>query len=391
MSSGKKLSTPNYVPAQDLRLVRGGKDYFDLAIAMIRNAKSVIHLQTYIYEDDCTGRMIATALAEAVTRGVSVFVMADGYASRSLSSSFLDGLKKQRINFRFFSPLFNNNSFYIGRRLHHKILVSDLEEAMVGGVNISDRYNDLPGQPAWLDFAMYTRGAVVGELYNLCCKTWNNFRRGVDFPTVKQHLSPVASSKQSMVAICRNDWVRRKNQISSTYVRMLRSSKSEVILLCSYFIPGKMIRSQLAAAASRGVKIKLITAGISDVGIAKYAERYNYSFLLKNNVEIFEYNGNVLHGKVAICDDEWMTIGSYNLNNISAYASIELNLNVLDTEIAQRSGRVLRKIIEEDCIRITETDQPSATNPFIRLLQWASHIMIRFTFYVFTFYYKHQA
>ncbi|MET0637903.1 MAG: phospholipase D-like domain-containing protein [Chitinophagaceae bacterium] len=391
MSSGKQYSTPGYAQASNVRLVRAGTEYFDCAHSMIRNARSVIHLQTYIYEEDHTGQVIAQALADAVKRGVSVYLLVDGYASRTLSKSFLRQLDMDGINFRFFAPLFRNTNFYVGRRLHHKILVADVDEALVGGVNISDRYNDLPGQPAWLDFALYTKGAIVSELYTLCCKTWNNFRNGATFPVLKPQQSTAPPDNLSTIALCRNDWVRRKNQVSSTYVRMLRSATSEVIILSSYFIPGKMIRSQLAQAARRGVKIKIITAGNSDVGIAKYAERYSYSFLLRNHIELYEYKGNILHGKLAVCDDRWLTIGSYNLNNISAYASIELNLNVQDEKIARKSAQVLRELIDQHCVRVSDSISGHVRNPFSRLLQWVSHHTVRFIFYVFTFYYKHHA
>jgi len=77
-----------------------------------------------------------------------------------------------------------------------------------------------------------------------------------------------------------------------------------------------------------GVIIKVVQAGISDIALSKYAERYMYRWLLRNKVEIYEYQKTVLHGKIAVCDDQWMTVGSYNVNNLSAYASIELNLDV---------------------------------------------------------------
>jgi cardiolipin synthase A/B len=122
-----------------IELVRGGCDYFDRLKQMIDRAKETIHLQTYIYEDDETGKEIAERLISASKRGVTVYLLADGYASQSLSSAFIDRIRNAGIHFRFFEPVFKSRYFYFGRRLHHKIFVVDTTCALVGGINISNR------------------------------------------------------------------------------------------------------------------------------------------------------------------------------------------------------------------------------------------------------------
>ena len=111
-------------------------------------------------------------------------------------------------------------------------------------------------------------------------------------------------------------------------------------IMCSYFLPGKVISRLLKNASRRGVKIRVITAGPSDVMVAKYAERWMYDWLLRNKIELYEYQPNILHAKVAICDSEWLTIGSYNINNISAYASIELNVDVHNHRLALQTEQL---------------------------------------------------
>src|SRR5205085_9537395 len=94
--------------------------------------------------------------------------------------------------------------------------------------------------------------------------------------------------------------------------------------------------------------------GVSDVKVAKYAERFMYDWLLRYKIELYEYQPCVLHGKVAVCDANWMTIGSYNINDISAYASIELNMNVNNEAFAKKTEDTLLKIAETDCVRVTK-------------------------------------
>src|SRR5205085_1211202 len=110
----------------------------------------------------------------------------------------------------------------------------------------------------------------------LCWKTWKNYPMKMGLtPCEKQELQLNITGKDACeVSVRRNDWVRRKNEISISYVNMFRSAKSQVTILCAYFLPGRLIRHQIRYAVRRGVKIIVITAGVSDVKVAKYAERF---------------------------------------------------------------------------------------------------------------------
>jgi len=387
------IRTPKVFSGNKVRLVHGGRGYFDLLEMLINRANDTIHLQTYIYDDDETGKEIGNALMHAAKRGVKVYLLVDGYASKLMSRSFIDRLRTAGIHFRFFEPLFRSKYFYFGRRLHHKMLVVDARYAVVGGVNITNRYNDLENQPAWLDFALFAEGEIAKELCVLCYKTWKGFPSslGITSCEIKQLQFDIKPGQGCFVRMRRNDWVRGKNQISASYIEMLKNAKSEIIILSSYFLPGRMIRKYLILAAKRGVKIKVIMAGRSDVMLAKQAERFIYKDLLKNKIEIYEYQKNILHGKIAICDNKWLTIGSYNVNNISAYASIELNLDVFNPHFAARVNEMLEDIVRKDCIRITQGYFEKNSTIFKKAVHWASYEIIRFIFYMCTFYFKQRA
>lgn len=389
MSARKRTSRLLPTRYNRVQLVRGGRDYFETLREMINAARRLIYLQVYILEDDETGRMIAGDLKRAASRGVDVFVLADGYASRNLSRSFIDDMQSAGVHFRFFDPLLKSKYFYFGRRLHHKIMVADGRYALVGGINITNRYNDLPGKPAWLDFAVHVEGEAAQQLCLLCWKTWNGFPSAMQSSHCDE-LPAYTVDNECEIAMRRNDWVRRKNEVSSSYVHMLRNAKADVTILCSYFLPGRVIRRQLSDAAKRGVHIRIITAGYSDVGIAKSAERFIYRWLLRHNIEIFEYQPTVLHGKVAVCDGQWTSVGSYNINNISAYASIELNLEIRNGSFAHEVNTVLEKIIKEDCVRVTAIYRSKGSNLFRRFAAWVSYGFYNLGFYLSTFYYRHK-
>lgn len=370
-----------------MRLISGGREYFDLLLQLINQAVDSIHLQTYIFNDDETGTLVANALKQACQRKVQVYLVADGYASQALHRRFIAELKEAGIHFRFFEPLFRSRHFYFGRRMHHKVMVVDAKYAMVGGINIANRYNDIEDQKAWLDFALYVEGDIARDLCLLCWKTWNGFRPNMA-KTPCERLTDTTTNADPTIVMRRNDWVRGKNQVSKSYLRLLRNAESHVVILCSYFLPGKVIRRNIVQAIKRGVTVSVIAAGSSDVMLAKHAERWLYDWLLRNGVKLYEYQKNVLHGKLAVCDDKWMTIGSYNINDISAYASVELNLDVYHAGFAKEVRQKLEQIINTECIPITTEYHSRTKNIFTQFVRWISYQFIRGVFRLFTFYFK---
>lgn len=379
-----------FYPSGNLRLVRGGREYFDTLISLINKAKESIHLQTYILDDDETGLSVIDSLSNAVSRGVSVYLLADGYASQRISRHVQQQIITAGIHFRYFEPLFRSRSFYFGRRMHQKIFVADARWALVGGINIANKYNDFAGKPAWLDYALYAEGEIAIKLCVQCWKSWNGFPLKMGKTPCENTRNESEVSTQCMVRMRRNDWIRRKNEISSTYIQLLREAESEVIIACSYFLPGRIIRRLLVNASRRGVQIKVITAGISDVRIAKDAERWLYDWLLRNNIKLFEYQPTVLHAKIAVCDQRWMTIGSYNVNNISAYASIELNVDVKDPVFVKQVADELTQIIKNDCKLITPEQHLRSRNALVEFKRWLAYHFIKMVFYLFTFYFKQE-
>lgn len=386
MSSAGKIKT-SYTFRNKPELIKGGQHYFSTLHDMLEKAKHSIQLQVYIFEEDETGKQVAAKLIEAADRKVQVQVLLDGYASRGLSTAFKNKMRNSGIQLRFFEPIFKGGNFYFGRRLHHKIVVCDGLVSMVGGINISDRYNDIPGEPAWLDWAIKVEGDASYELFKLCNQLF--YKKTEDWLMVKKTEVPEASNNNlnCPIRIRRNDWIMGKNQISGSYLEMFKNAKKEIIIMSSYFIPSPFFRSNMTKALKNGVKIKLILAGISDVGIAKFAERYLYRWAVRHGIEIHEYKHNILHGKVAISDGKLVTLGSYNINDISAFASIELNLDIEENTFATTVHKKLMSVILEDCTHISPISVIRTYRRSERLLQWISYETVRFLFNLFTFYF----
>ncbi len=391
MSSDKKINS-YYTTRNKVKLIRGGNEYFTQLLLLINSAQHSIHLQTYIFDDDETGLMIGEAMMNAAKRNVQVYFIADGYASQIMSKSFISKLQNAGIYFKYFEPFFKSKHFYFGRRLHRKVFVADGKHALVGGMNITNRYNDMPGTPAWLDFAIYVQGEAAVQLFQICTDMWKSNKQPIiQLPNdMESFLQKIPQSEYCSVRVRRNDWIKNKNEIWRSYFELFNHADKSIIIMCSYFLPGIELLKRLNKAAKRGVQIKIILAGPSDVMIAKHAERYLYNRLLKNDISIYEYQPNVLHAKLAITDGHWVTLGSYNINNISALASIEVNLDIRNKVFAHKILEQIEEIIERDCTRITSETYKLTAGFFVRLRQKISYYFIKIVINLFRFHFKRE-
>lgn len=375
-----------------LQLVRSGKDYFDLLKHLLARAEDSVYIQVYIFDDDETGRQVVDELKSAVKRGVRVYLLVDGFGVR-MSHAFIRDICAVGIFFRKFQPLFSGSNIYLGRRLHNKLVVVDGVYSLVGGRNIADYYNDLPGSPAWLDMAVFITGDACAELEKLCVSMWNTvFGKGTKaVPTAQE----VLESRRQMlelpndvpVDVRRNDWIRGKTEILNSYYQMFANAQKEVIVMGSYFLPGYKLRKKMQEAARR-CRIVVVVTGVSDIWLAKYAERYLYNWMIRNKIEVYEYTRNVLHAKVALCDESFLTIGSFNVNNISAHVSVELNVDIRAESFVGEVKEILRNIISTDCAKVEKPDFSFSFNLFARLAERVAYETVRLMLYLVTFYYK---
>jgi cardiolipin synthase len=180
---------------------------------------------------------------------------------------------------------------------------------------------------------------------------YNNFA-GIDFTRRKELLekkiTPTTfTTNNTTIGIIQNDWLKWKNEISNAYIHAIRNAKEEVTIVGSYFLSGRKLRKALKKASQEGIKIKLILAGISDVPFIKPALSYLYSYFLKQNIELYEWNKSILHGKAAVVDQQWTTIGSFNLNHLSSYGSIEMNVKIDSPEFSKELSTHLEDIISQ--------------------------------------------
>ena len=350
-------------------LVHSGEDFFNRLEQIILDAKTEIHIQTYIFDYDTTGKKIISALKEAALRNVKIYILLDGFGSFSFPKEVLNDLKKSGIEIRFFSPFFSANSLYIGRRLHHKIVVSDSKIALIGGINIANKYSGTNKVEPWLDYAVQLTDEGIGEqLTKLCLDIYLRKRR----VNRKRIASVVNSNSEVAVSVLQNDWLKRKNEIYRAYLKSIGNAKKDIVIMGSYFLPGRKLVATLKKASHNNVKIKLILSGISDIPMARRASCHLYTKLLRNNIELYEWKSSILHGKAAVVDNSWTTIGSFNLNNLSSFASIEMNVGIKSNEFSNNYLLHLNEIMAQ-CERITPQSMHLHGKLTTKFLNWVCY------------------
>ncbi|MFO1388153.1 cardiolipin synthase ClsB [Cellvibrio sp.] len=335
-----------------IELLINGEEFFPRVFDCIRNAKREVLLETFILEQDTVGTALQQALIEAAVRGVRVEVTVDDYGTPNLSSTFVQNMVNAGVRLHLFDPTPRLLGLRINmfRRLHRKIVVVDAEEAFIGGINYSDDHMAAFGPKAKQDYAVQVRGPIVQDIHNACLKLLNKDSTDTQRHKRDTHLSPVvdlAGSSKMLLAVRDNLWHTR--DIERQYLRAIHSAKKRLVIANAYFFPGYRLLRALRKAARRGVSVTLILQGRPDMAWVSMCTRLLYSYLLKEGISIHEYCQRPLHGKVALADDEWATIGSSNLDPLSLALNLEANLVIEDKSFNERLHKHLMQLANAHC------------------------------------------
>jgi len=376
-----KRDKSNFMQATELALVHSGDDFFKRAVDIIHRSKKTLHFQTYIFIDDSTGKIIIDALHHAVKRGVKVYLLVDAFGSLDLHTDSVKRIESFGIHFRKFSPLFYKHRLRFGRRLHHKIVLADNTEALIGGINVEDKYRVSGPETPWLDYAVYVKGPVCRKVLNICEVLWKSKGRVMQNKIFHTLDKDIGTDDGIPVKVRQNNYLFRREGISLSLRHALRHSHSSVIFMASYFMPGNRIRRLLKKASERGVKIKVILQGVSDVSLSKNATTYLYDWMFRHNIEIYEWNNTILHGKISMVDDKWTSIGSYNINHLSDYSSVETNIEVYDADFSSKIHHELLKVMAHS-EKITKSVFHKRVGLLNRFTYWLAYYAVRFLFWV---------
>jgi cardiolipin synthase A/B len=344
-----------------VRLLKNGLEFFPALIEAIDRAEHEVRIETYIYRDDKSGYAVAEALKRACKRGVSVRVIVDGFGSRETQNAFFDALRLAGIDLLVFRPEYRWLSFKKAhlRRTHRKIAIVDRRIAFVGGINLIDDFTESLSTYPRYDYAIEIEGPILDGIYRATERLWNlvswwslrkrsakqelrRLLRRPDNTSAKKRAAMALASPHPFqgpdavaLQFLARDNFRHRREIEEAYLDAITKARQHVLLVNSYFLPGRRLRRALVAAAKRGVTVTLMLQGRADHLVMQLATRALYTQLLGNGVRIYEYEKSMLHGKVAAIDDAWATVGSSNLDPFSLFLNREANVVVHDAEFAR--------------------------------------------------------
>ncbi len=372
---------PHFIPGNRVTLLENGTAYFPALEAAFDRARQEIFLETYIYAEDVTGRRMAEVLGRAVRRGVKVYVLIDGYGSKDLPPSMLEGLQDNGVKVLIYRPKISPWTLRRKRlrRMHWKLVTVDREIAFVGGLNIIDDAETTGAMLPRYDYAVAVDGPLVEVIRHAARRLWSRvawrqFRKGM--APVAIHPGPTRTGGTMKAALLVRDNFRHRRDIEAAYLRAIGGAQREIILANAYFLPGLNFRHALIEAAGRGVRVVLLLQGRFDHLLQHYAAQALYGNFLAAGIEIYENHRSFLHAKVAVIDGHWATVGSSNIDPFSLLLSREANVVVDDEAFAATLAQSLKKTVAADGRQILAAhwkDQPFG----VRLTSWVSYGLLR--------------
>lgn len=355
-------------------LLENGTGYFPAVLEAIADARSEVLVETFILFDDAVGQEIQRALIAAARRGVSVDLTVDGYGSDELGEAFVGAMTESGIRVHMFDPRprFLGVRTNVFRRMHRKIVAVDRRCAFVGGINFSADHLPDYGPEAKQDYAVRIEGPLAADIadYARAALVQGRPRRLGRRPA---RWDPMPAGDGGGRLVVRDNHEHRTD-IERYYRAGVRAARHDVLIANAYFFPGYQLLHDLANAARRGVRVRLLLQGEPDVLVARLAASMLYDYLIDAGVEIYEYCKRPLHGKVACADDDWATIGSSNLDPLSLALNLEANVVARDSGLNAALRQSLDRLIEQDCRQIEL--RPNSTRRLRRL--WIGVVVFHF-------------
>ena len=366
-----------------ITLFQNGEAYFPAVEAALDRAAHEIYMESYIFENDNTGRRIAEALRRAAFRGVKTHLLIDGFGSLRLPATMVEYMEAAGAMVLKFRPKTSPWTLRRQRlrRLHRKIVVVDRKIAFVGGINVIDDTDSNSQAPIRYDFAVTVEGPLVKEIHDSVSRVWSRvastrLRPGRRFRDNDRTVAPTAPKGLMHSAFLVRNNIRHRRDIEDAYLEAIEHAQFEIILANAYFLPGLNFRHALVDAAGRGVRVILLLQGKMDHPLLHYASHALYGSFLDAGIEIHEYRKGLMHAKVAVIDGHWATVGSSNLDPFSLLLSLEANVVVDDEGFAEQLKLSLVQAIKLGARQIEETRWK--TKPIgLRLASWLSYCLVR--------------
>ena len=332
------LLGPNFVPGNNITTLINGNQIFPAMLGAIRSAKRSICLETYVFQDGEIARQFTEALAERAQAGVKVNLILDAQGTQKMGRQNLERLRDAGAEVAKYHSILWLDPRRYNNRTHRKLLIVDGKIGFVGGVGIADLWTGNADSPQhWRDNHYKVTGPVVAQLQATFASSWLKTRgevlHGADY------FPPLAPTGPYLAQAIRSG--AHNENLDLMYLLAIASAQKTLRIENAYFLPDDLTRKELTAAAKRGVKVEVVVPGKKiDQKLVRWASRRHWPELIRAGVRIFEYQPTMVHVKLMIVDDIFVSVGSGNFDNRSIRLNDEANLDVLDRSFAAQQTRL---------------------------------------------------
>lgn len=339
-----------------------GVETFASVAQAIESATQEILLETYIFKDDASGHELAERLGRAAARGVKVRVLADAFGSWLMSRAFWRRMQSMGIEARLFHPFWSHLRDHLIRD-HRKIIVIDGRVCFTGGMNVGNEYGSSRHAQGglWRDTHARIEGPTAWEMALVFKEGW--LRAGGEPFLISPLEATGEHGAKTLVLDSRPG--RGYAETASVLAAIVGASRHRLWVTNSYFAPRRNAIEVLGRAAQRGVDVRLLLPGISDIPLVRHAGHGYFAQLLASGVRIFEYQPAILHAKTLVADDYVTVVGSSNLDFRSFHFNAECNVLILDDEVAQTTARAfVHDLARSDEIQLDQWRKRSVAHRF---------------------------
>ncbi len=343
----------------------GATEIYSARLKAIEMAKRLIQVETYIMTPGSRADEFSQAIIEKAKKGVKVQLLVDNYGTKSLPNSYWKKLKTAGVEVRKFNQFDWRNPLKSLRRNHRKLLIIDNKIALIGGAGISDRWDGwskIGDQEPWLDYEVAIQGNIIARLSGLFWQHWIDTGGIVNFAQVYDK-KPDNHLTETLVTA--NDYpTYQDSSIRALFQALILGSTQRLWIASPYFLPNDNSCKMLVDAKNREVDVKVLTMGKHcDKGFVRQVSRERYGELLRGKIAIHEYQPSMVHAKIVLVDDCWVSLGSANFDPRSFFYNDELNISINDNNLIKEVEKFfIQGFHKSEKIRITDWENRSFSN-----------------------------
>jgi cardiolipin synthase A/B len=324
-----------FLPGNRIEPLLNGDQILPSMIAAIRSASNSVNLETFIWRSGRMSDEFVNALAERARAGVAVRCIADGLGTLNLDDADLERLRAAGVKFHRYNKPRLHLLNRVNYRDHRKVMIVDGYVGFTGGACIGDAWlGNAETKELWRDTHFRVEGPSVAQIQGVFAANW--LKTEGEMLTGDKFYPALASRGDSLAQNFASGRMDGGETARLVYMAAMAAARKKIRLEQSYFVPDELALKVLLGARERGVEIDIITPGNIDANIVRNASRTLWPQLLRAGVKIYEYHPAMLHCKILIVDDAFVSCGSVNFDERSFEINDESNMNVLDPAFAAR-------------------------------------------------------